>query len=205
VLGLLEDERERIEDEVGAEPDVLRALLLDLRPELAEPADDRVRSIGADDEIGVGQRVDLDAELELDPEPPAPPLEDLEQPRPSDRRERVARGAHLPPAEADVEPVPAREGVGDLEVRLGVGIAQRAERLLAEDHAPAEGRVGRVPLQHPHLGRALRLLQQDRQVEPGRPAADDLDLHANASRSRSSSSTSGVVEKRTSSSQPASS
>ena len=37
VLGLLEDEGEGVEDEVGAEPDVLRALRLDLRPNSPSP------------------------------------------------------------------------------------------------------------------------------------------------------------------------
>ncbi len=56
VLGLLEDEGEGVEDEVGAEPDVLRALRLDARAELAERADERVRAVGADDEVGLGER-----------------------------------------------------------------------------------------------------------------------------------------------------
>ena len=43
--------------------------------------------------------------------------------------------------------VPARERVRDLEVRLGIRVAQRPERLLAEDDAESEGRVGRVPLE----------------------------------------------------------
>src|SRR5215216_1528703 len=117
----------------------------------------------------------------------------------------MAGRAQLAAAEADVEPVPASEGIGDLEVGLGVGIAQRTQRLLAEDDPPAEGRVGCVPLEYTDVDRPVGLLEQDREVEPGRAAADDLDPHASASWSRSSSSMSGVVENRTSSSQPASS
>jgi hypothetical protein len=66
-------------------------------------------------------------------------------------------------------------------VALRVGIAQGTQGLLAEDHAPAEGRIRRVALEHAHVDRSLGLLQQDREIQSGRPAADDLDLHASAS------------------------
>ena len=115
------------------------------------------------------------------------------------------RDDELAPLEADVDAVPARERVRDLEVRLGIGVPQRAERLLAEDDAEAERRVGRVPLEHADVDAPVELAQQDREVEPGRPAAHDRDVHASASCSRSSSSISATVGKRTSSSQPASS
>ena len=101
--------------------------------------------------------------------------------------------------------VPAREGVRDLEVGLGVGVAQRPERLLAEDDAEAEGRVGRVALEDADVGGAVELAQENREVQPGRAAADDRDVHASTSCSRSSCSMSATVGKRTSSSQPASS
>ena len=115
------------------------------------------------------------------------------------------RDDELAPLEADVDPVPARERVRDLEVRLGIGVAERAERLLAEDDAEAERRVGRVPLEDADVDAAVELPQQDREVEARRAGADDLDVHASASWSRSSSSISATVGKRTSSSQPASS
>src|SRR6185436_409084 len=135
---------ERVEDVVGAEPDVLRAFVAHLGPELADAPDEAVRAVRADDEIRVGQPVDLDAELERDTELAAALLEDLEQPLARDRRERVAARPELAPLEADVDPVPARERVRDLEVRLWIRVAQRPERLLGEDDAEAEGRIGRV-------------------------------------------------------------
>ena len=205
VLRLLEDERERVEDMVGPEPDVLRPLGLDLRPELAEAPDERVRAVSPDDEIGLRQLRDLDAEIELDPDRAATPLQDLQQPLARDRGERMTSRAQLAAAVADVDTVPARERVRDLQVRLGIGVAQRAERLLAEDDAPAERRIRRVPFRHPHLDRRIRPPEQDPEIEPSRPAADDLDPHAIASASRFSSSGSATVGKRTSSSQPASS
>ena len=205
VLGLAEGERERVEDVVGAEPDVLRALGPDLRAEVAEPPDEAVRAVRADDEVGLRKLLHLDAELEDDPQLAAAGLQDLEQPLARDRRERVAARDELAPLVADVDSVPARERVRDLEVRLGIRVAQRPERLLAEDHAEAERRVGRVPLEDADVGAAVELAQENREVEPGRPAAHDRDVHAIASCSRSSSSMSATVGKRTSSSQPASS
>ncbi len=205
VLGLAEGERERVEDVVGAEPDVLAALGPNLRPEVPEATDEAVGSVGADDEVAVEQFLDLDAELELGAELAAAALEDLEQPLASDRREGVTTRAELAPAEADVDPVPARERVGDLEVRLRVGVAERPERLLAEDDAEAERRVRRVALEHADVDAAIGLPQEDREIEPRRAAADDLDPHESASWSRSSSSASARVGKSTSSSQPASS
>ena len=205
VLGLAEGERESVENVVGAEPDVLAALGPNLRPELTETTDEAVGSVGADYEVGVGQFLDFDTELELGAELAAARLQDLEQPLARDRGEGVTPRAQLAPAEPDVDPIPARECVGDLEMRLWVRVAQRAERLLAEDDAEAERRVRRVALEHANVDAAIGLAQEDREIEPCWAAADDLDLHASASSSRLSSSASATVGKSTSSSQPASS
>ena len=169
VLGLAKGERERVEDVVGAEPDVLRALGPHLRPEVAEAADEAVRAVGRDDEIRLRKLLDLDAELERHAELAAARLEDLEQPLARDRRERMAARRQLATLVADVDPVPAGERVRDLQVRLGVGVAQCAERLLAEDDAEAEGRIGRVPLEDADVDAAVELAQQDREVEPAGP------------------------------------
>ena len=90
VLGLAEGEGERVEDMVGAEPDVLAALGLHLCAEVAEASHEAVRAVGADDEIGLGQLLDLDTELERDAQLATPVLQDLEQPLAGDRGEGVA-------------------------------------------------------------------------------------------------------------------
>ena len=205
VLGLAERERERVEHVVSPEPHVLAALGFHLGVEVREPANEAVRSVRADDEVRGRQLLDLDAELERHLELTTALLQDLEEALPRDRGERVAAGRELAPLIPDVDPVPPRERVRDLEVRLRVRVAQRAERLLAEDDAEAERRVRRVSLEHADVDAAVQLLQEDREVEAGRAGADDLDVHASASASRSSSSISDTVGKRTSSSQPASS
>ena len=90
VLGLAEGEREGVEDVVGAEPDVLAALGPHLRPKVAELPHEAVRTVRADDEVGLRKLVDLEAELERDAQLAAPFLKDLEQPLARDRGERVA-------------------------------------------------------------------------------------------------------------------
>ena len=209
VLGVAEDEGEGVEHEVGAEPDVLAALGLDGRAELALVglAEEAVDAVGRDHEVGVVRLlVDLHAEREIDPEGEAAPLEDLQQALARDRREGVPLRAEDAAAVADVHPIPAGEGVRDGEIGLLVGVAERAERVLAEDDAPPERGVRRIPLEDGHVEVAVGLLEQDRQVEPGGAAADDRDPHPEtASARRSSSATSPLVGRRTSSSQPASS
>ena len=181
VLDLAEGEREGVEDVVGAEPDVLRALRPDLRSKVAEAAHEAVRAVRAHDEIRVRQLLDLDAELERHAQLAAALLQDLEQAPPRDRRERMAARRYLAPLETDVDAIPAGERVRDLEMRLGVRVPQRAERLLAEDDAEAEGGIGLVAPEDAHADPAVELAQQDRQVEPCGPAADDRDVHARPS------------------------
>ena len=122
VLGLAEGERERVEDVVGAEPDVLRALRPHLRAEVPEPPQEAVRAVRADHEVRVRQLLHLDPELERHAQLAAPFLQDLEQPLAGDRGERVAARRQLAPLEADGDAIPARERVRDLEVRLGIGV-----------------------------------------------------------------------------------
>ena len=52
------------------------------------------------------------------------------------------------------------------------------ERLVGEDHAPAEGVVGAVALEHEDVVRRIAQLHRDREIQPGRAAADAHDPHA---------------------------
>ena len=207
-LGLAEDEGEGVEDVICAEPDVLAALGLDSRAEVAAAPDEAVRPVGCDDEVGVaghGRRARCRSAGRR------PSSRHRSWRSSSSRFRAIAENAWPSRTEdaaavADVDPVPPHERVGDRQVRLGVGVAERPQRLLAEDHAPAERRIGRVPLGDLDVDGRIRLLEQDRQVEPCGAAADDRDLHlATASARRSSWPTSDTVGKRTSSSHPASS
>ena len=204
-LGLLEDEGEGVEHEVGAEPDVLAALRGDAFAEVRRVglAHEAVDAVRADDEVRVRELAHLAFEAQVDAQPVRPPLQDLQEQLPWDGRERVPARAHLAPAVVDVDRRPAREGVGDLEVGFRVGVAQGAQGLLGEDDAEPEGRVGRVALEDRDV--VARLLHQDREVQARRTGTDDAHLHASTSASRSNCPMSATVGKRISSSQPASS
>ena len=189
-LGRLEDEREGVEHEVGAEPDVLAALRRDPLAEVrrVRPAHEAVHAVRAHDEVRVqlGDVGHLGIEAQLGAELARAQLEDVQEQLARDGREGVAARAQQPPAMVDVDRGPARERVGDLQVALGVGVAQRAERLLGEHDAPAERRVGCVALDDGDVMGAVGLLEQDRQVEAGRAGADDAHSHASTSARRSS-------------------
>jgi hypothetical protein len=179
--GLAEDEPERVEHEIGAEPHVLAALRLDNAAEhigVTGP-EHAVHAVGRHHEVTRDRRriVDLHAELELDAELLAAALQDAEQLLAGDRREGVAARAQEPSPVADVDGVPPRERVGDLDVGLQVRLAQLAERLAGEHHAPAERRVGRIAFHDADLMTRIPLLQQDAEVQPGRTGTDDRDLH----------------------------
>ena len=204
-LGLLEDEGEGVEHEVGAEPDVLAALRRDAFAEVRRVglAHEAVDAVRADDEVRVRELAHLAFEAQVDAQPVRPPLQDLQEQLPWDGRERVAARAHLAPAVVDVDRRPAREGVGDLEVGFRVGVAQGAQGFLGEDDAEPEGRVGRVALEDRDV--VARLPHQDREIQARRTGTDDAHLHASTSASRSNCPMSATVGNRISSSQPASS
>ena len=183
MLGLLEDEGERLERLVGAEPDVLVPAQLDARLEgggvlAPEPAVDAVRG---DDQVGVGVGVeilDLALELQLDAERARPLLEDVEQALARDAGEAVAAGADDVPLEVDVDVVPVLEAVLDRRGALRVVLPEIVERLVGEDHAPAERVVGAVALDHENVVRRIAQLHRDREIQTGRAAADAHDPHA---------------------------
>src|SRR5207253_2013430 len=79
--------------------------------------------------------------------------------------------------EVDVDVVPAGEVVRDLRERLRVGGPEVAERLVGEHDPPAEGGVRSVALQDGDLMPRIRLLHQQGEIQPRRPAAEDRDLH----------------------------
>ena len=183
VLGLLEDESEGVEQPIGAEPDVFVAAQLDARPKcrgeaLAHAAVDAVRR---DDQIGVaisGKILDLALELQPDAEAARALLQDVQQALAGDAGKAMAARADDVPLEVDVDVVPVLEGCLDRGSALGVVLPEIGECLVREHHAPAEGVVGAVALDHQHVVRRVAQLHRDREVEPRRASADADDLHA---------------------------
>jgi hypothetical protein len=52
------------------------------------------------------------------------------------------------------------------------------ERLIGEDHAPAEGVIGAIALEHDYLVRRGGLFEEQGRVETGWTTADDDDFQA---------------------------
>ena len=68
--------------------------------------------------------------------------------------------------------------IDDRPIALAVIGLEGGERLVGKHHAEAERVVRPVALEHDDIGVRAALLHQDREIEPGGPAADHMDLHA---------------------------
>ncbi len=182
MLGLLEGEGERVEPLVRAEPDKAAAARVDVRlvGGAVLGADAAVQAVAGDDEVGVGIRaVVLHVSLEDEPHALflATRLQDVQEPLAADAAEAVAARAHHLAADVDFDVIPVVERFEDLRGTLGVGALQVAQRLVGEDHAPAEGVVRPVALDHRDVVRRVLPLHQQGEIQAGRAAADTDDLH----------------------------
>ncbi len=183
VLGLLEREGEGVEDLVRSEPDELVRAHIDVDAEriFVCVAEARVDAVGSDDEIVVAPlrigRIALGVELDPDAEFARPVLQYFEQALAADADEPVTRGSDRLAAEVDVDVVPMREFVGDDLRGLGVVGLEVLDRLVGEDHAPAEGDTGSVAFEHRDVVRGVAELHRDGEIEAGRTGADAGDLH----------------------------
>ena len=107
-----------------------------------------------------------------------PLLQNAQQLTSPEGGEPVAAGLRHRTAVVDVDVGPAREPLGDLRVRLGVGVLEHGQRLVGEDDPEAE-RVGRLaPIVDRDLAVGPDLPHQDREVEPAGAAADYGNPHA---------------------------
>jgi hypothetical protein len=75
------------------------------------------------------------------------------------------------PCGPDGDVIPIGEMRADLLRADGSFFCQIVERLVGQHHAPAEGVVGLVALDHGHLVRGIAQLHRDREVKTGRTAA----------------------------------
>ncbi|MNN23186.1 hypothetical protein D3C81_1365740 [compost metagenome] len=169
VLGLLEGERERVEQLVRAEPDEAALAGVDIRREGlgVARADAAVDAIARNHQVGpvlARQRLvigHIGLEHELHAQRLAARLEDVQQPLAADADKAVAARADGAAADMDVDVVPVVERGVDLARALGVGLAQVFQRGVGEHHAPAKRVVRPVALHHHHLvGGVLQLHQQ---------------------------------------------
>jgi hypothetical protein len=101
--------------------------------------------------------------------------QDREQPLPADRGKAMpSRGEDLAVV-VHIDVVPGRKVSVEALIESGVSVLDTAESLVGKDDAEPKCVVSRVSL--PDLDLVLRVQQLDqrRQVEPCRPAADDRD------------------------------
>ena len=73
--------------------------------------------------------------------------------------------------------VPVGKMAADRLGRLGVVLLHLRERIVRQHHAPAEGVVGLVALEHHDLVRRIAQLHRDREIETGGSAAQTNDSH----------------------------
>ena len=191
--GLLDEELERLEDPVGAEPHVLVVPPVQVRAEhvgvlrpgpRVEPRRRRPPGRGwraARSASGArAAEADGDAELRR-PGPGGAASSSL----------RLIAAKPWPPTVTGLAPVvdvdvgPAGEPLAIGRARPGVGVLDAAEGLVGEHDAEAERVVGGVALPHGDLVGRVELLGERGEVEAARAAADDRDLHGRGSPFRS--------------------
>ena len=182
VLVLAEDEGEGLELLGRAQPGEAAGAPLDARAHVLGKllAQGAVDPVGGQDQVGVGELVqpgDLALELEFDAQLQAACLQQLQQSLARHAREAVAGRAHTLVADVGLDVAPVAELGADRGVALRVRVLEVAQGLVRENDAPAEGVVGPVALDDAHLDLGEALLDQDAEVEPGRPATNADDFH----------------------------
>jgi hypothetical protein len=84
-------------------------------------------------------------------------------------------------ADVDIDIVPMRQTGGDLLEARNVGGAKIFQRLIREDHAPAERVVSPVALENRDVELRPGLLDQQSEVQTGRPPANHRKFHGDIS------------------------
>ena len=187
VLGLDENELERIKQLVSPQPDELvRAHVdIDLEGLLARGADAAVEPVAGDDQIELAvslqRRIDLDLDMLDNPELGGAVLQDVEQALAADANETVPGRGHLGVVHMNVDVVPVGElGFHHRGTDRVVG-AQVGHRLVREHYPPAEGVARLVALEQLDLHLGFAQLHRDREIEPRGSAADTGNLHRSVS------------------------
>ena len=184
VLGLPKEEREGIERPGRAHPGEKIGPQIHVR---SEPLGKSIAPAGIDavgdhDEIGIAdggiERRDFALVLDLDAERARAPAENLQQRRARAAAEPVAADAVCGAAEMDLDIVPIGKVADDRPIALLIMDLEGVERLVREHDSEAEGIVRPVALEDGDAGLRPGLLQEDREIEARRAAADHVNLHA---------------------------
>ena len=185
VLVLGEVEGEGVMGPGRAEPEEAVAAVLDTGPEAVAVAlpHGGVDAVGTDHQVEFAERggiADLGLETEIHAQFGAAPLQHGEKLAAAAAAEAVPGAADRLAVEDEIDLVPVDEHVADRVIARRVVVAEIVQRLVGEDDAEAETVVAPVALEDRDPPARPRLLRQQREIEPGRAAADDGELHGAA-------------------------
>jgi hypothetical protein len=184
VLRFLEDESESVvEFLVGAEPDVFALADVGIGLEMVGKLgpDLGVEPVRCDHEImRRGKRRDalrLGLEAQLDPEFPCALLQHAQEPPAPDAAEAVPGGESALAAIVHGNVVPIGEVAADRHGADRIVGGDVLQRLLRQDHAPAERVVRAIALDHGDVVGGVAQLGADREIEARRSAAEARNFH----------------------------
>ena len=127
---------------------------------------------------------ELGAEAQVDAELRRATLQDLSSFRRAMPLKPWPPDVIVTPLDVDVDVVPVREVVGDRRGTSRASAARKFSSVWSEKTTPQPNvSSARVALEDGDVVRRVRLLHQQGEVQPGRPAADHDDLHASLARS----------------------
>ena len=180
---LLEEEREGGKRARGAEPDEAIGPPLELGAELrgVPVPQGAAHAVRGDHHVRRAERGRIghfDTEAEVYLQVTGAASQDAEQGSPFDSGEAVPGRGDDRAAIVDVDVLPSGQGAGHLLGRLGIGLRQILLRCFGKHHAEAERIVHPVSLEHQHFVAGVGPLHQDGEVETGRSAPDNVNLHA---------------------------
>jgi hypothetical protein len=112
------------------------------------------------------------------------PLQDLQQPNSRDAGKTVAVDRNLFLTIDDIDVVPRFKIARDFRVRRFVSFTQVRKRLSREHDSPSKRVVRAVSFVNGDVVRGVGPLHEDGEVHARRPAADNVDLHAEKSEYR---------------------
>src|SRR5579872_3289235 len=98
-------------------------------------------------------------------------LQDIQQPDARDPAKTVAAGCQLAPFEENVNVVPVTKCLRNGSMCLWIGVLEAVHCLVGKYNAPAERRIGAVPLNDCNIPRWISFLRENGKIQSRRPSA----------------------------------
>ena len=144
-------------------------------------ARDRIHAIRTDHQVVITcvlvGALDVVLEHHLHTQLGGPALEYLQQFQARNATKTMATRADHAALEMDVDVVPVVKVGFDRLHHLRIGLAKTVHGLIGEHHAPAEGVVGGVALDHRDVMRRVGFLHEDGEIQTRGPAPQTHDTH----------------------------